>query len=381
MGNKSQKAQQQQQQQQHAPATKVRKPFLEDNDFCLRQMGHHGIPHAVTVMTYTNIQRLMALGTATGIIKIFGKDGIEILIHDQNTRSPICALDFNRSGSKLFAFSSDTSFRVIDTTTYQVIGNMSKGWARYSSISCVHLPSDTDDPFIYVGLDDGTIEVINTLTIERTGYRITSNYMEINQEEDNYLHFIQSNPANAGMLLLGYETAGPITFDLVKRKYNRYSPPQGLSDLAARTGGGDSPSLRCGAFKEDGKQFVVGYASGHIAVFNTEKRDSGKIQPICPALSPCEYPKPVTHVQWSSSHKGISGIGCLLIAGGNEMNAVTILWPKPSLLTKQHEWKVGEVGIPMVEEDRTIYGMALCSHDSVPVYGFQLTYPQGSGPW
>ena len=176
MGNKSAKSK---------PAQAARggkappKPFLEDDDFALRSMGHHGIPHSVTVMTYSNIQRLMALGTATGVVKFFGKSGVEILIHDRNTRSPISALNFNRSGSKLFAFSADTSFRVIDTSTYQVIGGMSKGWTRYARINCVHLPPDTDDPFIYVGLDDGTVEVINTLTTERTGYRITSSEIDL----------------------------------------------------------------------------------------------------------------------------------------------------------------------------------------------------------
>ena len=121
-------------------------------------MGHHGLPHSVCAMAYTNIQRFLAVGTSTGVVKLFGKNGIETLLENQNSRSAIISLSFNRSGSKLIIFSADTEFRVIDTSTYQILGGLSSGWTRGAHINCVHMPPDTDHPFIYVGLDNGYVE-------------------------------------------------------------------------------------------------------------------------------------------------------------------------------------------------------------------------------
>ena len=357
---------------------KVDTPLHED-DFFFRPMGHHGLPHAVQAMAYCNTQRLLAVGTSTGIVKIFGGNGVEILIENLNSRSPIIFLEFNRSGSKLFTFSSDTEFRSIDTTTYKVLGGLSPGWTRGSHITCVHAPPDTDHPFLYVGLDSGYVEVINTLTTERTGYTISATSIDINPEEEDLI-FIMSNPADLNRVLLGFEKSGPILWDFAKKKIvKRYSVPGGLAEAAKHDI--DSNSLTCGAYHESGTQFVIGYSSGHIAVYQADKSSSGKLQPIAHAMSPVAYPKPVTKVRWGSNPHGKQRPGVLIIAGGNEMNAVTMLWPKyGGHHSHKTEWKCDEVGIPGLGEDCNVFGMFLPTWDESPVLDIAVTYPQGRGP-
>ena len=255
----------------------IKTPLHED-DFFFRPMGHHGLPHSVQAIAYSNTQRVLAVGTSTGIVKIFGGNGIEILVENLNSRSPIIALEFNRSGSKLCTFSSDTEFRTIDMTTYKVCGSLSPGWTRGAHITCVHLPPDTDHPFIYVGLDNGYVEVINTLTMERTGYTVSAQSIDINPEQEDLI-FILSDPTDLNKILLGFEKSGPVLWDLTKKRIlKRYTFPNSL--LEAATNDLDASALTCGAFHESGTQFVVGYSSGHIAVYQTEKHASGKLQPI-----------------------------------------------------------------------------------------------------
>jgi hypothetical protein len=186
------------------------------------------------------------------------------------------------------------------------------------------------------------------------------------------LIFILSDPADLNKVLLGFEKSGPMLWDLSKKKISKhYSVPSGIT--------GDTNLLTCGAFHDSGTQFVVGYLSGHIAVFQTDKSSSGKMQPIPHSMSPVEYPKPVTKVRWGSNPRGKERAGVLIIAGGNEMNAVTMLWPKHD--HHKTEWKCGEVGIPGIGEDRHVYGMSLPTWDESPVLEVKLTYPQGRGPF
>ena len=374
MGNKSGKAAAKKQAAKVVGATD-QTPLHED-DFFLRPMGHHGLCHSVQVMAYSNVQRLLAIGTSTGIVKLFGRNSFEVLLQNQYSRSAIISMNFNRSGSKLFTFSADTEFRVIDMLTYQVLGGLSLGWTRGAHIMCVHMPPDTDHPFIYAGLSNGYVEVINTLTTERTGYRISSTSIDVDPDEED-LVFMASDPSDLNRLLLGYEKLGPVLWDLAKKRIvKHYQPSSGLLELNL---GDDASALTCGAFHNSGTQFVVGYSSGYIVVYDTSKASSGKLQSIGHAMNPVEYPKPVTCVRWACSNDGKNGAGTLLVAGGHDMNAVTMLWQKPS--SHHEKWKCGDVGIPGLDEDRVVYGMTLATYDASPVLDFLLTYPQGCGPY
>lgn len=77
-------------------------------------------------------------------------------------------------------------------------------------------------------------------------------------------------------------------------------------------------------------------------------------------MSPVEYPKPVTKVRWGSNPYGKARSGVLIVAGGNEMNAVTMLWQKyDGSHSHKSEWKCSDVGIPGLGEDCSVYGMFL----------------------
>ncbi len=282
-------------------------------------------------------------------------------------------MDFNRSGSKLLCFSANTMFQIYDTYSFKKIGGLSPGWTRGASIACVHVPHDTDHPYAYVGLDTGDIVVVDYHISECTGYRISAGALGVmdDNQDDDIMVFIESNPADLNRVLIGFEHAGIILWDLGKRRVlKRYLLPPELSEMAL---GGD-PLLACAAWHQSGQQFVTGFSSGHIVIFDAAHKGSGKIQSLC--MVPLENPKSVSHVHWASSPLGEQGPGALVVGGGNDMHGVTVLWQKGGHAHKG-SWNVGHVD-PM---EGPVCSMVLPTWDSSPVMQLLLTYPPGQGPY
>ena len=347
---------------------------LHASDFHFRAMGHHGLPQSCQTMAYSNAQRVLAVGTSTGVIKLFGKSGVEVVLQDITSRSSIVHMHFNRSGSRLLCFSANTLFQVFDTHNFKKLGGLSPGWTRGASITCVHVPPDTHHPYVYAGLDTGGVCVIDFHVCENTGYSISPQALGIDMDsdqEDDTMAFIESNPADLNSILIGFERAGLILWDLAKRRVTkRYILPSDLSDLAF---GGD-PSLTCAAWHQSGHQFVTGFSSGHIAVFDSAHKSSGKTQSLC--MIPLENPKPVSHLLWASSPLGTQGPGAIVIGGGNDTHGVTVLWQKNG-----HAQKGGWNVAPIDPVDGPVCSMVLPTWDSSPVMALLLTYPPGVGPY
>lgn len=97
----------------------ARTSALSREQFDLAAIGHHGVPSDARVIAFCGLQGLLAVGTASGAIKLFGKDALEVLIELPSTQAPaslalgVVHMRFT-AHHRLVATYSDSSIRVFD---------------------------------------------------------------------------------------------------------------------------------------------------------------------------------------------------------------------------------------------------------------------------
>ncbi len=118
MGNKSSRA--------ATPAEKAvtsmltRQTSLDKAMFELSSIGHHGLPSNSKAMAFCAHQGILAIGTASGAIKLYGKENLEVLVpppFSQADQRPITSgvskMKFTATQRLVVTF-ADSSIRVYD---------------------------------------------------------------------------------------------------------------------------------------------------------------------------------------------------------------------------------------------------------------------------
>lgn len=67
----------------------VERQKLQKELFAFRKTVQHGFPHKPTAVAYDPVQRLMAIGTQTGALKVFGRPGVEFYGQHTATNSGV----------------------------------------------------------------------------------------------------------------------------------------------------------------------------------------------------------------------------------------------------------------------------------------------------
>nr|GLL19079.1 uncharacterized protein LOC109167711 [Ipomoea trifida] len=88
---------------------------------------HYGVPAGALLLAYDSIQKILAISTKDGRIKLFGKDGAQALLESPNTVPTKFLQVWNvdrKSLSSIREFKRDiTSFKIIQHTPYMYIGD------------------------------------------------------------------------------------------------------------------------------------------------------------------------------------------------------------------------------------------------------------------
>ncbi|KAK1264500.1 hypothetical protein QJS04_geneDACA010594 [Acorus gramineus] len=86
---------------------------MTGSDLDIRVADHYGIPHAASVLAFDPIQRLLAIGTMDGRIKVIGGDNIEGLLISPK-RLPYKGLEFLQNQGFLVGVTNDNDIQVWD---------------------------------------------------------------------------------------------------------------------------------------------------------------------------------------------------------------------------------------------------------------------------
>ncbi|XP_070037873.1 uncharacterized protein LOC107786215 [Nicotiana tabacum] len=324
-------------------------------DLNVRATVHYGIPSTASILAVDPIQRLLAIGTLDGRVKVIGGDNIEGLLISPK-QLPYKYLEFLQNQGFLVSITNENDIQVWNLKSRSVACDLQ--WkSNITAFSVINGSS-----FLYVGDEYGTISVLKFCVENREllqlPYQILWSSLSeaagfANADHQPVVGILPQPFTSGNRLLIAYESGLIILWDVVEA---HVIIVKGDKDLHLKDGAvnfkknADSSSpddLLQHEFEEkeittlcwastDGSILAVGYIDGDILFWKTSKSTLSKGQEAGPfdnvvklQLSSAEKRLPVIVLNWWANSKSRnSSDGHLLIYGGDEIGSdevITIL--------------------------------------------------------
>ncbi|KAL3834832.1 hypothetical protein ACJIZ3_009568 [Penstemon smallii] len=360
------------------------KPNVPNQSMTLSELAprvsvHYGIPLTASVLAFDPIQRLLAIGTLDGRIKVIGGDNIEGLLISPKAL-PFKNLEFLQNQGFLVSVSNENEIQVWDLE--KRIISTSLQWE--SNITAFSVICGTQ--YMYVGDEYGYLSVLKYDAeegkIDQLTYHVPPNLIaegaRISLPDQLSIVGVLSQPCSCGnRVLIAYENGLIVLWDVTEdravhvRGYKDLQLKEGMvfnfSNNESHTYLNDSLVIEeeekeisslCWV-SPDGSVLAVGYVDGDILLWNISVSDSGKGQSTQKSpidclkiqLSSGDRRLPVIVLHWSSN-KALNGRGGQLFAyGGEDIGSEEVL----TILDL--DWSSGLTKLKCVERvDLTLHG-------------------------
>lgn len=332
------------------PNVQHERTILPDLD--LHVSLHYGIPNTASILAFDPIQRLLAVGTLDGRIKVIGGDNIEGLLISPK-KVPYKYLEFIHNQGFLVGVSNENDIQVWNLDSRQLIDSL-KWTANITAFAVIH-----GTFLMYVGDENGLLSVVKYEDgdgkILKLPYHIPADAMAdaagVTFPGHQSIVGVLLQPDTSGTrVLIAYESGLLALWDVADCQVVTL---RGHTDLQLKAEGitgsqtVDANELEDnGAFNEQeqreicslcwvsstGSVLAVGYTNGDILLWNMSQNTSMKEQQV--GLSANNVVKlqltsgnrrlPVIVLHWSENSKP-NDAGQLFIYGGDEIGSDEIL--------------------------------------------------------
>ncbi|XP_070317567.1 syntaxin-binding protein 5 isoform X6 [Odocoileus virginianus] len=306
----SSSASQQQQQQQHPPGN--REPeiqeTLQSEHFQLCKTVRHGFPYQPSALAFDPVQKILAVGTQTGALRLFGRPGVECYCqHDSG--AAVIQLQFLMNEGALVSALADDTLHLWNLRQKRPAILHSLKFCRERVTFC-HLPFQSK--WLYVGTERGNIHIVNVESFTLSGYVIMWNKaIELSSKSHpGPVVHISDNPMDEGKLLIGFESGTVVLWDLKSKKADyRYTYDEAIHSVA---------------WHHEGKQFICSHSDGTLTIWNV-RSPAKPVQTITPhgkqlkdgkKPEPC---KPILKVEFKTTR---SGEPFIILSGGLSYDTV-----------------------------------------------------------
>ncbi|XP_003498999.1 syntaxin-binding protein 5 isoform X4 [Cricetulus griseus] len=306
----SSSASQQQQQQQHQPGN--REPeiqeTLQSEHFQLCKTVRHGFPYQPSALAFDPVQKILAVGTQTGALRLFGRPGVECYCqHDSG--AAVIQLQFLINEGALVSALADDTLHLWNLRQKRPAILHSLKFCRERVTFC-HLPFQSK--WLYVGTERGNIHIVNVESFTLSGYVIMWNKaIELSSKSHpGPVVHISDNPMDEGKLLIGFESGTVVLWDLKSKKADyRYTYDEAIHSVA---------------WHHEGKQFICSHSDGTLTIWNV-RSPAKPVQTITPhgkqlkdgkKPEPC---KPILKVEFKTTR---SGEPFIILSGGLSYDTV-----------------------------------------------------------
>ncbi|XP_051131548.1 uncharacterized protein LOC127251742 [Andrographis paniculata] len=336
------------------------KGLLTPDDFNLRVNVHYGIPSTASILAFDPIQRLLAIGTLDGRIKVIGGDNVEGLLISPKV-SPFKHLEFLQNQGFLISITNDNDIQVWNLEKRSI--DCSLQWE--SNVTAFSVISGSS--FMYVGDEYGMMSVLKydpeCEELLRLQYQLSSDSLaeSVGSSISNRQPIVGILPqpcSSWNRLLITYESGLVILWDVVEAKVivvrgnkdlhleKRVVPPSDaemniVNDAPSRDGEKEISAL-CWV-SSNGSVLAVGYVDGDILFWDTSHNSSNEDEEdaLSPnvvqlQLSSAEKRLPVIVLHWLDQCKySKQKKGQLILYGGDEIGCDEVV----TVLTL--EWSAG----------------------------------------
>ncbi|XP_019433658.1 PREDICTED: uncharacterized protein LOC109340410 isoform X2 [Lupinus angustifolius] len=330
---------------------KVVNSSFSSADFNPRVLLHYGVPSNASILAFDRIQRLLAVGTLDGRIKVFGGDNIEgILFSPKHTSFK--NLEFLENQGFLASVSSDNEIQVWDLESRQIASAL-KWESAITAFSVIYGTS-----YMYIGSEHGMVYVLKfdseDRKIEILPYYVPTDVIseEVGMSLDHVsvVKVLYQPCSNRNRLLIAYENGVMVLWDAsedrivlirgykdteLKRKNVTIfpnDPKDELSDDQLDHEEEDKEICSVSWASSDGSVVVVGYVDGDIMFWDLSTADSpsGQAQKVSKIviklqLSSADRRLPVIVLQWCATKSLNNSGGQLFVYGGDEIGSEEVL--------------------------------------------------------
>ncbi|XP_050994319.1 syntaxin-binding protein 5a isoform X1 [Labeo rohita] len=266
---------------------------LQSEHFQLCKTVRHGFPYQPSSMAFDPVQKILAIGTQSGALRLFGRPGVECYCQHESGAAVI-QLQFLINEGALVSALADDSIHLWNLRQKRpaVLHSLKFNKER---ITFCHLPFQSK--WLYIGSERGNIHIVNVESFTLSGYTIMWNKaIELSSKaHPGPVVHISDNPMDEGKLIIGFEAGIVVLWDLKsKRADYRYTYDEAIHSVA---------------WHHEGKQFICSHSDGTLTIWNI-KSPAKPAQTITPhgkqpkdgkKPEPC---KPILKVEYKTTRAG-----------------------------------------------------------------------------
>ncbi|XP_064488140.1 syntaxin-binding protein 5-like isoform X2 [Ornithodoros turicata] len=225
---------------------------LRPDHFQVAKTVRHGFPFQPTALAFDPVQRVLAIGTKNGSMRLIGRPGVECTVQHVLEYAVIQIMFLVNEGALISVCADDTLHlwnlrqkrpEIVHTLKFQK-----------ERITYCHLPFQSK--WLYIGTERGNLHVVNIETFSVSGYIINWNKaIELSRKtHPGAVVHVSDNPVDSNKLLIGFDTGAMVLWDLRSRMAEmRYQHSEPLHSVT---------------WHHEGKQFMCSHADGSLTTWN-----------------------------------------------------------------------------------------------------------------
>uniref|UniRef100_A0A8C6IV04 Syntaxin-binding protein 5-like n=1 Tax=Melopsittacus undulatus TaxID=13146 RepID=A0A8C6IV04_MELUD len=225
---------------------------LTSDYFQICKTVRHGFPYLPTALAFDPVQKILAIGTRTGAIRILGRPGVDCYCQHESGAA-VLQLQFLINEGALVSASADDALHLWNLRQKRPAILHSLKFNRERITYC-HLPFQSK--WLYVGTERGNTHIVNIESFILSGYVIMWNKaieLSTKTHPGPVVH-LSDSPRDEGKLLIGYENGTIVFWDLRSKR----------ADLRAYY----DEAIHSVAWHHEGKQFMCSHSDGSLTLWN-----------------------------------------------------------------------------------------------------------------
>ncbi|XP_054471377.1 syntaxin-binding protein 5-like isoform X2 [Anoplopoma fimbria] len=225
---------------------------LVSENFQLCKTVRHGFPYQPTALAFDPVQKILAIGSRTGGIRILGRPGVDCYCQHESGAA-VLQLQFLINEGALVTACADDTLHLWNLRQRRPAVLHSLKFNRERITFC-HLPFQSK--WLYVGTERGNTHIVNIESFVLSGYVIMWNKaIELcTKTHPGPVVHLSDSPKDEGKLLIGFESGTIVQWDLRGKKADfRIYYDEAIHSVG---------------WHHEGKQFMCSHSDGSLSMWN-----------------------------------------------------------------------------------------------------------------
>ncbi|TGZ72814.1 hypothetical protein CRM22_001854 [Opisthorchis felineus] len=290
----------------NSPSSDVEE-VLKSEHFQVGRVAIHGFPYCPSCLAFDAVQKVVVVGTKSGVMRIFGRPGVDYVASHPSSAAVLQIIFLANEGGLISICQDDVvHLWSIRQKNPELVHSLQ---FKREHLTCGHVPVGSS--WLYLGTDKGNVHFVNVQRFNTSGYVINWNKaIDLNQSSHpGRVIQIAENPQDANKLLIAFSTGLIILWDLRTRSTEaRFRYNERLYGFC---------------WHWEGKSFLTCHKYGLLATWSC-RQPQRPTSVICPHAGgdtiPDDYQtyEPIQSVDWLPCKNGEPFI--IFVGGGRASN-------------------------------------------------------------